>query len=343
MTLNDIVSENTHQLRHSRELAIEEIRRLGRQVQATTSKRQALQKSIKEEDIDGRQEQILDMEREINDLKSKIDELHQEKSNSVTGLQEAEQRVMEYRRKLEEAKREADDLQEKQHAKVAEKDGLESKLTVVIADSFDEYLSRLHNDVMMYVSQQEEMSSRLKQLERFKEERTKDPTVMELWEARQELKMLFDSSDVPRVKNKINHELDQIEQEIEKLFPGALSMVGISSKSVDVRQLYYGIDGNTNIIYLPIGPDSWRELRSKEADADLENACFGLVWAIGREMGRYSESMRMYCDGSYVILEYVPLDETDHPKSVNMPLPASKTLSLMLERLPQEVEVAILG
>jgi hypothetical protein len=283
---------------------------------------------------------------EIAELLKTLNEEYDQVAASSGELSLAAQSVLEEIREIEEKyKRErqlADSLSRKIDGMIPEKTRLENKVANSRLAAFQAYLESTERDLVRAVQGggklAEQQSARL----RFEESRHTDPEVMGLAEARIELQSLLKLSNIAAVRTPLLAQLADIEQRLDSLFPGCLSEAVVEQSLTDICELFYYQNDDPRVqLFLPIGASAWDSL-ADDIDSPRSHYVLRLVWALARSLGATLDSSALKKIDRWVVLELErPLVMNKEDTGITMPLPGIGAASLLVSRLPREVEEAI--
>jgi len=180
---------------------------------------------------------------------------------------EPEARIKALNRKIQEA--------------VKNKEALKEQLKAKRLEAFGKYLNKTRERLNAQAVSSKELESKRASRADLEAARHSDPTVMELWERRVELKTLITSAKIPSNRLVLEELLHDIERSIDQLFPGALSLEEHDIDPVTEEILYASVSGKHTYVFLPCDKNDLYSITVKPADR-FAVVALRLAYALGK-------------------------------------------------------------
>lgn len=240
-------------------------------------------------EIEGRiheiQQRVDEIERQRQELIERLMERRDEKEKAekllrdVIQTAETEQHtVREARSTIDTVARTLDDVEkDKEHSK-----GLLRSASI---NSLDIYLAELSRRLDQAYASEEERQRRQAALEAFKRARHEDREIADLCDQRDQYRDLAGRATVPGVKATLQEALDKVEEELQRRYPGALSLQDTVPEVGSIAQLPYLTDADEAVIvFLPIAESVWRAVENGEV-VPATNRAMQFVWSLIEGLG----------------------------------------------------------
>ncbi len=267
------VKERQDQAHSRREQALARAGRAGSEIAASRPGREKLRSEIqaKEEEIQNLQRRIGEIRRQLFTLRD--DERH------------AEESTQKHRKDQEHADRD-------QKAAQKDSDNLEAERARVTVKFRADCRTALRTHLIACAKSLSEgrgkhEAGRAAREAAFNLEvaRAKDSSVAALWDHREEARSMLATVRAQALRVKIEDERARIEKEIERRFPGALSVeANLPDSALEELLLTIAPNGDA-LILLPMDPAVWNALEAGRQTPG-EAQAIRLVWELGRALGR---------------------------------------------------------
>lgn len=165
-----------------------------------------------------------------------------------------------------------------------------------------------------------------------------NPDVMEKQKAIVELESLLDISDVSSVRNVLASKLKEINDEIKKQFPGAFIDHIDKHELSEIIVLYYCEDNDKAIVALPFNKNDWDRI-SDGNRIDPNNMLIYFVFGVCNSLGLTPKNTKYEIIRNNVNL-VVDNAGFDKDKAIEIDLYGGVKMSVILNKLPEEVERA---
>ena len=288
-----------------------------------------------------------DINQELDNIEKKRQELNSsilEKQNEKHRLtKQISEREKTYKKNIEEINKvneKKDKYEKESNHLTSDYDRNEENLNKILISSFNNYIKSVNSQIIQSYQTNSEISKKYKEVENLKQKRNTDPKIASLWEAREEWYSIIKSKSVPAVVNAAKRELKIIEDEINKLFPGALEVSGTTQMTNPIIDLYYRINEEGEIkLYLPFNESDWIIL--KNGGTQLSNKIISyFIWWLSSELSLNPESTKYNIENHKVILFY-KIDYDERIKdSIRMQLEGNTGISFLFFKVPVELEKA---
>lgn len=333
MTLNDIIRKRTFEIRDSLKACYSEVKEFGKNEQARFNEKEAFVREIQDLRVEEQRGSVYEID-------ARIDKLQKEREKLVEDLNNAEDKVNSNKRSIEKIEKKLRTLEHNKKEMVSKKEDLEKTLRCALINSLKEYYDNLEQSIVSSYKSIEEKEAQILSWKKLNEAKDKDHKIMELWEGRQELKKFIGSASVPVVSNELKKQLSIVENKINDLFPGALSYDENETDGSETKEIF--ASENNDQIYLPISFKTWNGLNKGDSGNVYAEISLRLVWAIANEMDLNDKNPEFIEKKKLVLLKFdnIP-DLFGKYSSFNIPLPDPKNFSLILAKLPKDLEEAL--
>ncbi len=358
MTLQDVARQQTQDIRDSliqidrRRAVLMSERSSAEDRRKRASTEVTRQQAIEEE----RKRLVAKMDNEVQELQQQLDEIDRQRTELIGRFLEkqdekggAEHHSKEARQATERARlivheaKAANDKADKELKEIqSEKSRYESRLREAYVRSLDIYLSELSERIEQTLAGQEERQRRLEASEAFKTARHEDREIGDLCDQRDQFRQLIEMASVPGVKVTLGMALQKIEEELQRRYPGALSIEDTVQELVLNEALHYYKDrgGKTSII-LPISELDWTGIEKGEKGARTTTA-MRLVWSMVKEGGLKKVDGEFHIqDGRCIFASNFSEDEMAALEGFSLSVPPSPALIFRFCPLPLEIEEAL--
>src|SRR3989339_269867 len=279
-----------------------------------------------------------ELKEKFNSLDNLLNDINQELDNIEKKRQESNSSILEKQNEKHRLTKQISE-REKTYKKNIE-DRNKENLNKILISSFNNYIKSVNSQIIQSYQTNSEISKKYKEVENLKQKRNTDPKIASLWEAREEWYSIIKSKSVPAVVNAAKRELKIIEDEINKLFPGALEVSGTTQMTNPIIDLYYRINEEGEIkLYLPFNESDWIIL--KNGGTQLSNKIISyFIWWLSSELSLNPESTKYNIENHKVILFY-KIDYDERIKdSIRMQLEGNTGISFLFFKVPVELEKA---
>jgi hypothetical protein len=290
------------------------------------------------------EEELTRLQVEVERLKAEIGTKQSERDCARQGVGEVEAEAGGLRKSQRGAEKRAEELVGTLTALEKEKLDLRVRLKLAYAESLRKYLAGLRGTLLQAQRAAAEMHQAKAALEALRAARHQDGEVASLCEAREEWQRLLKGAAVPAVLETGRRELQRIDGDIERRFPGALQAESIAGRDRGVIEELFFIPRDASgrvTVCLPLDRASWDRL---EAGQEGDEIAWGveLVWEIRNQLNvdwvasRFSFDERL---GS-TVLEVVGGSEIGQ-QTVEMSLRGGGVASFILSSVPTEIAEAL--
>lgn len=343
MTLKELLRQHTCQIQDALTVCEEQIRSAGSQKRAESAHIDSLQKEIdsKQLEEESLRHHLAENQAQIRELERKIEELRDKEKGVKQTIKEAAVKTETAILERKKTSKRTVDLEHDISSMVLEKQHLKSSLWSGCLVAFKTYLKDIEIQLARSLELQEERGDKETAKLALEKARHEKPEVMDLYEAKVEIQKLLGLSNVKAVRNQLEQQLQRIESEIEKMFPGALSVTQQTDRGLDVVELFaVGEPGSTRI-FLPISARTWESLRDNQI-SHFTTASLRLVWALAKGLGLDSSHCKLVPRDDFIYLETKKdLKSISATDNVSMQLPGSSAIALSVSKIPEEIEEAL--
>ncbi len=169
-----------------------------------------------------------------------------------------------------------------------------------------------------------------------------DPEVSALYEARTEWKRILASPVPSLVMNSARAELERVESELDKRFPGCLALDPKAVSVDEIEELFFSISEpgleTVSLVHLPFGGDTWDSVSRGDGDPRAHLAV-RMAWALITTLGLSSDNAEFVREGARCVVR-VNRNLARVTDTVTLPLPQGGTVSFIMNPLPNEVREA---
>lgn len=358
MTLMELVRENTFQIR-------DDISKLEQLKQEKISDLNSTNERIKRcgSDISSNNRQLEErktrftaIEQRESSLLKEIDDLETRRQQLLTDLLNCRQDVDSARKILEDAKIQRSQAQRsfaEENKKIeslrrdlkdleADYEKHKKRLGAIHIQALRKYLQNLENSIQQEFQEQANRKDSLIALQDLRKLRHEKRDIGDLCDARDELRKVLKGVMVPAVKTTIQTELDKIEIQIEKLFPGALSVEMITKDSDFIEEIYYCVDHKGRLhLFLPVSVEIWESLELGKQTVK-ERAAAHLFFSIARGINFEAGKVKYCCKHNFIVLISEYSDNFFLQKGdLSIGLPGGGTFSFIPSLLPDEIQESL--
>lgn len=225
----------------------------------------------------------------------------------------------------------------------AEKLQYEVRLRDAYRRSVDIYIRELERRVEQAFAGEEERNRRQAAAEAFKKARHEDQHIGDLCDQRDQFRALIPQATVPAVADTLRRELDRVEQELDRRYPGALSIEEKVPSLMLVEDLYYLTDSDGLLrFFVPIEEQVWR--RISDGDTGAQASCaMRMIWEVISGLRLESTDGEFRFEGGYCM--FVANDLSADEMSINeitLRIKNSATLRFRFSPFPAQVQEALL-
>ena len=321
----------------------ENIRNLGMRKDGEQAQVNKLQREIDSKRDNEKEKRRLmeDSDVKIEELERQRQELLERRQRLSTELVSAEDGVKNLSSQKDGATTQVDKL-ERQIKKLAA--GRKHSLERLMSDrraALSSYLEELEDRLSRAIVLSQDKSEKIAFRERLESERHGDSEVAELYETWTELRGLLNMSKIRGVRERLQHQLEETKDQLERRYPGALTVETLPEVP-EIEDLFFelGSEGITRI-YLPVSVRTWRALG---ADEPYDGGSYALrvVWGIANALGIRGTSAKLRVSNHFVLME-IEEDVASKIRDVDtyMPLPDSGSVAFVLSNLPHEMREAL--
>ena len=296
MTLQDTIREQTREIADP--LSLVEIRRkdvISGQAAAEDRIKRASTEITGHRALENERKRLVaEAEERLKEMQDRLDEIERQRQDILErwaekrdAKEQAEKLLRESRLQTERALgvvRAEQDRKDKDAAVLneieAEKRKYESLLKDAYRRSVDIYLRELEKRIEQAFAGEEERNRRQLAADEFKKARHEDNYIGDLCDQRDQFRELIRLATVPGVADALRRELARVEQELDRRYPGALSIDEKVPSIMSVEELYYLIDPDGLLrVVLPISEQVWNGISKGEAGAEATRA-MRMVWEL---------------------------------------------------------------
>lgn len=358
MTLDEIVRDQTRDVRD----ALEKIQaRYGDLLEKKNAADDRLKKAFTEIKYQRTRENerrrlLVEIEDKIHEIQQKVDEIERQR-------QELIDRLMERRDEKEKAEKllrvVIQTAESEQHTvrdarstidtvartlDEVEKDKEQSKALLRSAStkSLDIYLAEVSRRLDQAYASEEERDRRQAALETFKRARHEDREIADLCDQRDEYRDLMARATVPGVKGTLLEALDKVEEELQKRYPGALSLQDTVPEVGSIAELTYVADSDEKArIFLPMAESVWRAVENGDV-APATTRAMQFVWSMISGLGLKPSDGEFRCEmGRVVFCVDAKACDVSALTSLTFSMQAPKGITFAFCPLPAEVKGAL--
>jgi hypothetical protein len=220
----------------------------------------------------------------------------------------------------------------------------EGLLSEAYRRSVDIYLRDLEKRVEQAFAGEEERNRRQLAADAFKKARHEDNYIGDLCDQRDQFRELIRLATVPAVADTLRRELARVEQELDKRYPGALSIDEKMPSIMSVEELYYLIDPDGLLrVVLPISEQVWDGISKGETGAGATCA-MRMVWEMISGLELKSSDGEFCFENGYCMFVAKSLNADDMTIKGDfiLRLRNSATLTFRLSPFPAEVQEDLL-
>jgi hypothetical protein len=225
----------------------------------------------------------------------------------------------------------------------AEKFQYESRLRDAYRRSVDIYVRELERRVEQAFAGEEERNRRQAAADAFKKARHEDQHIGDLCDQRDQFRALIPQATVPAVADTLRRELERVEQELDKKYPGALSIEEKVPSILLVEELYYLIDSDGLLrIVIPIEEQVWGGISEGDTGAEA-NCAMRMVWEMISGLGLKSSDGEFRFEKGYCMFVTNALNADEMSvQEFTLRLKNSATLRFRFSPFPAQVQEALL-
>lgn len=358
MTLQDIARQQTQEIRDS--LAQIDRRRtvlMSERSAAEDRRKRASTEITRHQALEGERKRLVaEIESKVADVQQKLEEIERQRAELLDRFLEkreekekAEDLLNEARKETESAleivreARTADDKAAKDLEEIErDRSRQESRLYEAYLKSMETYLSEQSRRIEQTLAGQEERQRRLAAVDAFKKARHEDREIGDLCDQRDQFRQLIEMASVPGVKETLDMALHKIEGELQRRYPGALSIEDTAPELGLIEELYYYTDpsGKTPII-LPITELDWIGIKEGEKNAQATRAIH-LIWSMIKEAGlKIIDGEFHFQDRRCIFASNFGAEEMTALEGFKLSVPNSSALIFRFCPLPPEIEEAL--
>jgi hypothetical protein len=220
----------------------------------------------------------------------------------------------------------------------------EGQLKDAYRRSVDMYLRELEKRVEHAFAGEEERNRRQLAAEAFKKARHEDNFIGDLCDQRDQFRELIRVATVPAVADTLRRELARVEQELDKRYPGALSIEEKMPSVMSVEELYHLIDSEGLVrVLLPISRKVWDGISRGETGPEATCA-MRLVWEMisGLELKSSDGEFCFENDHCMFVATGLNADDMTIRGDFTLRLRNSATLTFRISPFPAEVQEGLL-
>jgi hypothetical protein len=299
MSIADLIRQNTLKIRDSLEYIKSEIERISAERDAADQRTKRCSTEItRNRAIEGERKKSLSYSSErITKAQELIDELDRKRQEAIENLLKLQNEQNEIEKLVSEAqiategalkeigkeKKIAYDAENRVANLNEERLKVERSLKQTQLQTLDIHLQKQAKQLLSAFYSQDKKSESAQAYEEFKKARHSDPEISQLSEQREELLKFVNTAMVPGVKKMLHKSLMQIEENIEKRFPGALSPPQTTQDSPIDEMLYFCNNDGKSVFFFPIQPSVWSAANSFNTSEEVSNSLC-LIWNFLREL-----------------------------------------------------------
>jgi hypothetical protein len=227
----------------------------------------------------------------------------------------------------------------------AEKLKYEGQLRDAYRRSVDIYLHELEKRVEQAFAGEEERNRRQQAADAFKKSRHEDNYIGGLCDQRDQFRTLISFATVPAVADTLRRELERVEQELDKRYPGALSIDEKMPSIMSVEELFYFIDSDGLLrVFLPISKQVWDGISMGEMCVEASCA-MRVIWEMisGLELKSSDGEFRFEDGFCMFAANSLNTDDMTIKGDFTLRLKNSATLTFRISPFPAEVQEGLLN
>lgn len=283
---------------------------------------------------------VQDLEGQIRALQVRLNERIDEERLARVSVQTVEQELGELHRANQDKLAIAKAGDEKITKCQAEKLRHRQRLMEARRSALTSYISDLWSRLIAVDESQEALGEKLLALQAMRKARHEVPKVAGLAEAREEWLRIVSSAVIPSVKNTARSELQKIEDELARLFPGALEVERRAPGRAEIEELFYSqLDGEREAwLILPIPGAIYLELETGGVEREHDLA-MRLLWALTRAVPFAGAAGFELRHGRTVLR--TSRDEVELSDALELQLGNECSVSFIVSPLPSEVQEAL--
>lgn len=226
----------------------------------------------------------------------------------------------------------------------AEKLKYEGLLRDAYRRSVDLYTRELEKRIEQTFAGEEERNRRQEKAAEFKKARHEDQHIGDLCDQRDQFRELIRLATVPAVAETLRRELERVELELDKRYPGALKIDEKMPSIMSVEELYYliGPDGLLRIV-LPISEQVWNGISKGETGTEATCA-MRMIWEMISGLELKSSDGEFRFENGYCMFVATSLNADDMTikGDFTLRLRNSTTLTFRISPFPVEVQEGLL-
>lgn len=361
MTLQDTVRQETQAVRDSLGLLERKCANLrGEKEAAEERRKRAATEITTHRTLEGERGRLVTEAREkVAEVQQKLEEIERQRSELIDRLMERQAEVEKVKGLFDQANkatqnaqsavkeaRDAIGLAEKAlEDSQKEKARFEEQLKHALVQALDVHLIELAKRIEKAFEDHEARRKHLAAVESFKKARHENRRIGDLCDQRDQfVQILGKMATVPGVKDTIRSALQNVEREIEKLYPGALAAESVQPDAGLIEDLHYftSRDGKATMI-LPIPESASKAIQAGGSNPEANRAVH-ILWNLiqGAELKPTDGEFR-YEGKRCIFASNLDPDILALLENFRVPMPVTGTLEFRFVALPGEIQEALLS
>jgi gas vesicle protein len=301
---------------------------------------------------------VVEAEERLKEVQDRFEEINRQRQEILDRLTEKQETKEQAEKLLRESRSETEralgvvrtetERRDKGIGLLAEIEGeklqYEGKLREAHRRSVDIYIQELERRVEQAFAGEEERSRRQTAAEAFRKARHDDNYIGDLCDQRDQFRELVRLATVPGVAETLRRELERVERELDKRYPGALSIEEKVPSQMLVEELHYLIGSDELLrIVLPIPERVWNGISRGETGAEATGA-MRMVWEMIIGLGLKPSDGEFRFENGYCVFVARELkdDDMNSIREFTLKLKSSATLTFRFSPFPSQVQEALL-
>jgi len=343
MELYDLLRQKTGDIQRSLDqLNHERVPALGKKLKAYKKQLEDVQTQItkKTARVKELETQLDTIAQRLRELEEEKDHLEAERPQIVDELTAVEEELERRRSDKERLTEQIADLKALLREAVEERKALREELRQREREAFQAYLSGTRSRLKKLAAVGKDLAEKRAMRRKLEEERHRDPAVMSLWERRVELRKLLGETRIEANRKILEGLLREVEQEIEKRFPGSLEVESLGPDSISQETLYAVHDSKSNTItvILPINKNDWFLLNEDHTEPYLV-LLLRIGWSLAKTIAVAPPDCLLKVGSvGWVIAAFNNPETNIIGGAISVPLEEGESLTLRIKSLPPQLE-----
>ncbi len=210
-----------------------------------------------------------DLEEQRSMAMERFAEAQDAKGNAEALLRKVQGEIEAKEKEIGQAGGQIADVKEEYAELNKETQGLEENLREAQLGAIDNYVCDLEARIDEILLKQDERSEKLAARRRLTKARGENPEIGSLCEQREEILRFLPDTRVPGVKDLLRQQIEKIEAELQRRFPGALDVDSEAKEARTIYETYYYADSTGKAMFLiPISAKRWRNIQVGDRDCE---------------------------------------------------------------------------